>query len=46
MAAFFVIFGHISAMFLTSQPYDFDVIAHAGASLGVECLCQILQKIM
>ena len=29
-----VILGLIYAMFLTSQSYDFDVIAHAGA--GVE----------
>ena len=30
------IFGVILAMFLESQSYDFDAIAHAGASLGVE----------
>ena len=28
---FFDHFGLISAMFLTSQSYDFDTIAHAGA---------------
>ena len=27
---FLAIFGLILAMFLTSQPYDFDVIAHIG----------------
>ena len=27
---FFAIFGLILAMFLTSQPYDFDAIAHIG----------------
>ena len=27
---FLTIFGLILAMFLTSQPYDFDVIAHIG----------------
>ena len=34
MAAFgriLVIFGLILAMFLTSQPYNFDAFAHAGA---------------
>ena len=35
---FLAIFGLILAMFLTSQPYDFDAIAHAGAPLGVEWL--------
>ena len=33
------LFGHfwlILAMFLTSQPYDFDAFAHAGAPLDVE----------
>ena len=33
---FFGHFGLILAMFLTSQPYDFDAFAHAGAPLGVE----------
>ena len=33
---FLAIFGLILAMFLTSQPYDFDAFAHAGAPLGVE----------
>ena len=33
---FLAIFGLILAMFLTSQPYDFDAIAHAGTPLGVE----------
>ena len=33
---FLAIFGLILAMFLTSQPYDFDAIAHAGVPLGVE----------
>ena len=36
MAVFLAIFGLILAMFLTSQPYDFDAFAHAGAPLGVE----------
>ena len=30
---FLAIFGLILAMFLTSQPYDFDAIAHTGARL-------------
>ena len=30
MALFLTIFGLILAMFLTSQPYDFDAIAHIG----------------
>ena len=30
------IFGLTLAMFLISQPYDFDAFAHAGAPLGVE----------
>ena len=38
---FLAIFGLILAMFLTSQPYDFDAFAHAGAPLGVERLCKI-----
>ena len=38
---FLAIFGLILAIFLTSQPYDFDAIAHAGAPLGVEGLCKI-----
>ena len=29
-------FGLILVMFLTSQPYDFDAFAHAGAPLGVD----------
>ena len=29
-------FGLILAMFLTSQSYDFDTFAHAGAPLGVD----------
>ena len=33
---FLAIFGLILAMFLTSQSYDFDTFAHAGAPLGVE----------
>ena len=33
-----VIFGLILAMFFKSLSYDFDVIAHAGAPLGVEWL--------
>ena len=33
---FLTIFGLILAMFLTSQLYDFDAIAHAGPPLGVE----------
>ena len=32
---FLAIFGLILAMFLTSQSYDFDVIAHAEAPSGV-----------
>ena len=28
--SFLAIFGLILAMFLTSQPYDFDAIAHIG----------------
>ena len=39
---FLAIFGLILAMFLTSQPYDFD--AFAGAPLGVEWLCKIPWK--
>ena len=34
--AFLVIFVLFLAMFLRSQSYDFDAIAHAGAPLGVE----------
>ena len=41
---FLAIFGLILAMFLTSQPYDFDAFAHAGAPLGVEWLCNISWK--
>ena len=41
---FLAIFGLILAMFLTSQPYDFDAFAHAGAPLGVEWLCKISWK--
>ena len=33
---FLAIFGLILAMFLTSQPYDFDAIAHIGLQYGVE----------
>ena len=33
---FLVIFGLILVRFLRSQSYDFDAIAHTGASLGVE----------
>ena len=33
---FFGHFGLILAMFLRSQSYDIDAIAHAGAPLGVE----------
>ena len=33
---FLAIFRLILAMFLTSQSYDFDAFAHAGALLGVE----------
>ena len=33
---FLATFGLILAMFLTSQPYDFDAFARAGAPLGVE----------
>ena len=33
---FLAIFGLVLAMFLTSQSYDSDAIAHAGAPLGVE----------
>ena len=33
---FMAIFGLILTMFLTSQSYDFDAFAHAGAPLGVE----------
>ena len=36
MAAFWLFFGLILAMLLTSQSYDFDAFAHAGALLGVE----------
>ena len=31
---FLATFGLILAMFLTSQSYDFDAFAHAGAPLG------------
>ena len=41
---FLAIFGLIWATFLTSQPYDFDAFAHAGAPLGVEWLCKISWK--
>ena len=41
---FLAIFGLILAMFLTSQPYDFDAFAHAGAPVGVEWLCKISWK--
>ena len=33
---FFAIFGLILAMFLTSQPYDFDAIEHIGLYYDVE----------
>ena len=33
---FLAIFGLILAIFLTSQSYDFDAFAHAGAPLGVK----------
>ena len=33
---FSAIFGLILAIFLTTQSYDFDAIAHTGAPLGVE----------
>ena len=33
---FLAVFGLILAMFLTFQPYDFDVIAHIGLYNGVE----------
>ena len=33
---FFGHFGLILAMCLTSQSYDFDAFAHAGAPLGVQ----------
>ena len=36
LAVFFIIFGLTLAMFLTSQLYDFNAIAHIGAPLGVE----------
>ena len=35
---FLVIFGLILAMFLTSQPYDFDAIAYIGLYYDVERL--------
>ena len=35
---FLTIFGLILAMFLTSQQYDFDAIAHIGLYYGVEGL--------
>ena len=44
MTVFLAIFGLNLAMFLTSQPYDFDAFAHAGAPLGVEWLCKISWK--
>ena len=44
--SFLAIFGRTFAMFLTSQSYDFDAIAHAGAPLGVEWLCKIFMKIV
>ena len=37
-------FGLILAMILTPQSYDFDIIAHAGAPLGVKWLCKISLK--
>ena len=33
---FLAIFGLILVVFLTSQSYEFDAFAHAGAPLGVE----------
>ena len=33
-------------MFLKSQSYDFDVIAHAGAPLGVDWLCKSFKNCM
>ena len=36
MAVFLAIFGLISALFLTSQPYDFDAIGHIELYYGVE----------
>ena len=33
---FLAVFGLILAMFLTSQPYNFDAIAHKGLQYGVE----------
>ena len=43
---FLAIFGLILAMFLTSQPYDFDAFAHAGAPLGVEWLWKFRENRM
>ena len=40
-----MIFGPILAMFLRSQSYDFDAIAHTGTPLGVELLSKILWKL-
>ena len=40
IGCFLVIFGLILAMFLTTQSYDFNAIAHAWAPLGVEWLCK------
>ena len=36
--SFLAIFGLILAMFLTSQPYDYDAIAYIGLQYGVEWL--------
>ena len=43
---FLAIFGLILTMFLTSQPYDFDAFAHAGAPLGVECCAKFRENRM
>ena len=43
---FLAIFELILAMFLTSQPYDFDAFVHTGAPMGVEWLCKIFMKIV
>ena len=40
---FIAIFGLILAIFLRSQSYDFDVIAHAGEPLSVERLSKIFK---
>ena len=45
MAVSWTLFGLILSMFLSSHAYEFDPIAHAGASLAVEWLCKMISTV-